>query len=252
MGSSSWLGESIKSKIGPHNVISIGRRESDHFNYHNYENVICSNISEVIVCAVDYCRGDLNECVEFNVIVLGKLISHFLSQKIRVVFFSSFFAKDLNNTDNYPYASAKVIIESAFKFNPYFKVLRLEHIYGPNDKASKLIPSFIRSVSENKSSVYKVIGIKRDFVWLEDVIEALENVLKDWNRYPNVLEIGNGAPIDAAEVFGKIIQLERAYNVRLEVSTSKIRASYSKMSIEELICSKPKTLEVGLSTLLNG
>lgn len=70
-------------------------------------------------------------------------------------------------------------------------VLRLFHIYGPWESGHRLAPTTIRAALYNQPLDLTGPGIRRDWIFIEDVVEALLRVA-DVDNVPMVFNIGTG------------------------------------------------------------
>lgn len=77
--------------------------------------------------------------------------------------------------------------------------LRLEHVYGPGDRATKFVPGLIARLRRHDAEIDLTPGDQlRDFVFVEDVAHAYAAVLGQRDRLPtgfNELEVGTGQAI---------------------------------------------------------
>ena len=79
-------------------------------------------------------------------------------------------------------AAAEMIIRSYIEsFNMNIKIIRCNNVYGPNQYPEKLIPKFKRLLKEGKKCTIhgkNCANIKRAFMHVEDVVDAVETVWK--------------------------------------------------------------------------
>lgn len=84
--------------------------------------------------------------------------------------------------------------------------MRLEHVYGPHDTASKFVPTLLDAISNSDvDEIALTLGTQeRDFIWVDDVVEAYLLVIaeldteesKSFREY----EIGTGVSTQISEV----------------------------------------------------
>jgi CDP-paratose synthetase len=83
----------------------------------------------------------------------------------------------------------KIIKGNNFKFAN----LIIEHMYGPADNPSKIIPWLIKKLLKNPESLPLNNGKqKRDFIYVDDVINAFIKTIEHSNKLPNYTDIGIG------------------------------------------------------------
>lgn len=84
---------------------------------------------------------------------------------------------------------------------------RIFTAYGPGDAAAKLIPTAIRAVLGRKSMRLTQHDCERDFIHVEDVVEALLSMARADLRSGSVLNIGSGTAHTSRQVVELIGQL---------------------------------------------
>ena len=114
---------------------------------------------------------------------------------------------------NNPYALSKCLAEQVCAF--YAKhndvevtVLRPFNVYGPGQKAHFLIPQILRDVKERKAVRVKDLDPRRDYVYIDDLVDALGKTL-DGPRGYNVLNIGSGSSISVRELIAVVQAVAR-------------------------------------------
>jgi dTDP-D-glucose 4,6-dehydratase len=79
-------------------------------------------------------------------------------------------------------AAAEMIVRSYIEsFGMNIKIIRCNNVYGPNQYPEKLIPKFKRLLKEGKKCTIhgkNCANIKRAFMHVEDVVDAVETVWK--------------------------------------------------------------------------
>lgn len=92
------------------------------------------------------------------------------------------------------------------KFNLDVRIIRPTAIYGPGDRSSHVIPDLLRRamVKEDPLVVWGDPGTVRDFVYVDDVVEAgLAALERGQPRRP--YNVGSGAPITIAGLANAVI-----------------------------------------------
>ena len=250
VGCSSWLGSNFITNCPQHFEIKcLDRGESKKLNYQTYEE-LNDNPDYVVVFAVDYCKNNIAEGMHFNINIIGEVISFYL-KKSKIIYVSSFFAKDLNNTDNLAYSASKSLIENRFKENPNFLSVRLEHVYGWNDVSEKLVPFVVSRSKANKNVIIKSQGIQRDFVWYLDVIEGIVKLIDTCFEISGIVEFGSGRCLPVAEVMEKIAKkVNKSILIKHLPSNSKIIESKSTTFLEDFLGRPLTSIDESLDILL--
>jgi dTDP-glucose 4,6-dehydratase len=100
-------------------------------------------------------------------------------------------------------AAAEMIVRSYIEsFNMDIKVIRCNNVYGPNQYPEKLIPKFKRLLREGKKCTIhgtRSAEIKRAFMHVEDVVDAVEIVWND-GKTGEIYNIASDDEISVMEV----------------------------------------------------
>lgn len=183
--------------------------------------------------------GDSNQCIPIelqrNIIVTAKLLDACVKAQIKkFIFISSGGTVYGNNADcpiledapTFPissYGIQKITIEKLLYLYKYlydldYRVLRLANPYGPYQRPNGrlgVVTNFIYKALKNEViTVYGDGSVIRDFIYIDDVIEASVNIIEKTGRY-NTYNIGSGLGISIKQLIltieecvGKKVQIE--------------------------------------------
>jgi len=141
-----------------------------------------------------------------------------------------------------PYNSSKLIGEKmcenyAQEYGLNVVSLRPFCIYGPRNKASSLVQKAITAI--NKSEVMVVSGLKtrRDFLYVDDLVELIIKIIDDFPRNYNVYNVGYGLSYNIGGVVKRIgllldKEVKIQYKKSVENEISDMTADISKVSKE--------------------
>ena len=202
-GITGFLGSQIARSLLKKDVIVYGlKRESSQLNnlldietkVHlvHWEEVNDSqffkdkNFDGIVHTQTDYGKhGDYEKVLLANLTMPLSLLK--LAQENEIPKFINIdsFSSKITGYEYLPYyhLSKKNFIEWAMKTididSPTcFSTLRLEHLYGPYDSSNKFIPFVINALLEKRTHIDFTEGLqRRDFVFSEDVAQAVECVL---------------------------------------------------------------------------
>jgi dTDP-glucose 4,6-dehydratase len=109
-------------------------------------------------------------------------------------------------------AAAEMIVRSYIQsFGMNIKIIRCNNVYGPNQYPEKLIPKFKRLLKEGKRCTIhgsKCATIKRAFMHVEDVVDAVETVWKK-GTIGEIYNIASDDELTVMEVTQLIIEIVR-------------------------------------------
>ncbi|MGV7224872.1 MAG: NAD-dependent epimerase/dehydratase family protein [Nitrospinales bacterium] len=81
---------------------------------------------------------------------------------------------------------------------------RIFFVYGPHDYPSKLVPSVIRSLLQGKPALCSHGNQIRDYLYVQDVADALVEILKSDVQGP--VNIASGIPVSLKEIIYKVAE----------------------------------------------
>jgi len=106
-------------------------------------------------------------------------------------------------------SSTKYLLNLKKKYNFPSVILRLYLIYGPNQDANRIIPiTIINSVQNNKFDCSKGKQL-RDFLYIDDLINAIIKTLRGRNSVGQIINIGSGKPISIKKLILNICRLAK-------------------------------------------
>lgn len=118
-------------------------------------------------------------------------------------------------------ACADLLAQSYYlTFGLQVDIPRFVNLYGPGDfNFGRIVPKVIKTILSKQNPKIWNKGAVRDFLFIEDAIEALlllgekKNTDKKSNR---IFNFGSGNPISIADLVKKIIKISKLKNIKLE------------------------------------
>jgi len=186
----------------------------------------------------DSCQNNYESAYKVNVTGTNYFIEKILERNARVLFFSSdvvFNGGDkifYENSEHNPvskYGEMKSTIEKNFNFYKNFKVFRLSYVYSKEDKFS----SYLNSCAEKGCEAEVYHPIYRNAIYLDDLIEAIDNLIQEWDKWNNNIFNICGedliSRVNIAELFKKNIS-----NIKLKITEPN----------EDFFKARPKKIEM--------
>ncbi|MFB5599716.1 MAG: NAD-dependent epimerase/dehydratase family protein [Nitrososphaeraceae archaeon] len=111
-----------------------------------------------------------------------------------------------------PYNKSKIIAESLCEeyskiFGINIVILRPFYLYGYNRKKNTLIRSILDQIDRNKIIKLSNEKTSRDFLYISDLIELLDNILNKFPSGNNIYNVGSGTSYTITEISRKIAKL---------------------------------------------
>ncbi len=164
-------------------------KEAKKFDYS-----ILSKDSKIILLAAisspDECNNNYEKSYKINVSGTKYFIEESIRKGAKVLFFSSdvVYGNTIEKVDEDSktnpfgnYAKMKDEVEKAFENEKNFKVFRLSYVLSNEDKYLSYLKICI-----DKNEVAEVFHpFSRKVVFIDDVLESIENILLKWNEFEN-------------------------------------------------------------------
>lgn len=158
----------------------------------------CKNLSSIFLKTKIKKFIQIGSSVEY-----GKIKSpQFENKKNRQKSFSTYGSAKLLST--------KHLLTLQKKFNFPATIIRLYLVYGPNQEKNRVIPITITNAIKNKKFDCSDGSQLRDFIHVEDVVNAIIKTLKVRKASGEIINIGTGNPVTIKSVIKQICNLVRS------------------------------------------
>ena len=147
--------------------------------------------------------------------------------------------------------STKFLMKLKKKHNFPATVIRLYLVYGPKQDLNRLIPITIVNAIQNKKFDCSSGHQLRDFLYIDDLIDAIIKILNSPNTGGEIINIGSGKPISVKKLILKICKIAKGGKPlfgKIPLRKDEIIKLYPNLSkVKTLLNWKPKIdLEKGL------
>ena len=161
-----------------------------------------------------YFQKHINNNIIATQILLNSILNY--NQNIKLIHFSTdeiygesnndkIFNEESNFNPTNPYAATKACAEliiNTYKYSYKLPIIitRCNNVYGLNQHSEKVIPKFISNILHNKPiEIHGKNNKKRDFIYIDDVISALEIIIQKGENH-EIYNIGINNPINICEL----------------------------------------------------
>ena len=163
---------------------------------------------------------NINDHEDINIKGLKNLIDSLdkLEKKPRLIFANSGAAKltkknmKINNSELDNYTLSKIKASKLFNSNKTTKNLngtevRLFTPYGPKDHEYRLIQSSVIKIIKGEYPILRNPNSVRDYIYVEDVVDAFIKIIFSNQNYENIIEIGSSNPTSTKAITEKIYSI---------------------------------------------
>jgi CDP-paratose synthetase len=204
-GATGYLGGHLSKKFFSegYNIIALCLNKSEEFNYSpEFKNQVKvyyldktplekifeeNNIDIIIHTATSYGRNQesISDLIKVNVIFPVEILTLACDYKVKTfINTDSILTKNISN-----YSMTKSHLADWLEiFSDKIKCinLKLDHFYGPNDKPIKFIAWLIEQFKSNVKEINLTEGSQtRDFIYIDDVVEAYDCIIKNLDSLSN-------------------------------------------------------------------
>lgn len=224
-GANGFVGSSLNKLLEskPYDIISSGDIES--LNLCNWNSVKRIPKSDIIVhlASSNFVPDSFNNPLAFYTNNITSTINILEKAKVdnsKVIFFSTYVygpplylpidERHKPNPQN-PYTQSKLICEELCRayhrdFGVSVTIFRPFNIYGPGQPLSFFIPTIINQV-DNESIQLNDSRPKRDFVYIDDVVDAVYQAILDKQNSCNIYNLGTGVSTSVKDIINMIVKL---------------------------------------------
>jgi nucleoside-diphosphate-sugar epimerase len=122
-----------------------------------------------------------------------------------------------------PYTKSKLMAERlceyyATDYGIDIVTLRPFYVYGPSMKTTSFIPSIIKQIKERNKVSLSRSNTKRDFLYVDDLVDVVDRILSDFPKGYNVYNVG----------FGKSYSLERVIEIIEKILNINVDIEYDE------------------------
>ncbi len=127
---------------------------------------------------------------------------------------------------------------SSFTQKKCFIILRIFNVYGPGQKDKFLIPKIIKQLHQPEITLFDNIKDKRDYIYIDDLIGAINILLKHTFNGVEIFNIGTGYSHSAEDIIKEIEKITGEKKLLKINKTSQRRGEFKEERANiEKICS---------------
>jgi nucleoside-diphosphate-sugar epimerase len=245
-GSTGFIGKHLVKKLKKHKIIELSncvKKKRNHIKK-NISTLSVNDIPKDITCIIHLaamsditlCNTNPDKCFRVNVIGTQKILEIAKKINAKVIFISS--SHVYGNPEKNPisensklkpssmYGTSKMLGEELCKkYSEFFKldisVVRLFSVYGPNSPKHLVINKIITNAIESKKIELGNIFPRRDFVYIDDVINGIEKIMNETKKF-QIFNIGTGKSHSIKKVH-KIIEKHCKKKIPIHIQKTLLR-----------------------------
>lgn len=123
-----------------------------------------------------------------------------------------------------------------------YTIMRIFNVYGGGQRENFIVPTLLKQLSKGNQLELGNIYDKRDYLYIEDLISAIEALVRNRQRLSHfeIVNIGSGIPISVEDI---VKELKRILNRKeIEIGISKQRMRSDETEVE--YCNTKKLYEL--------
>lgn len=245
-------------------TIYLDLKKAGEFDY----SVIDKDTYIVFLAAIsspDECNNNYKESYKINVEGTKYFIQNAIEKDAKVLFFSSdvVYGNTQDRVDeNSPtnpfgnYAKMKDEVEKFFINEKNFKVFRLSYVLSKEDKYL----SYLKNCVEKNEEAEVFHPFNRKVIYIEDLVESIENVLVKWKEFDNqkfnICGDENISRKDIADFYNESIGNRLKYKI-IEPNDNFWEArpkdiNITSIYLQKLLGKKPTVIKDAINKIING
>lgn len=148
------------------------------------------------------------------------------------------------------------LIKANVKDGKGYVIFRIFNVYGKDQKSNFVLPTILNQLEVSNELILGDIKSKRDFVFIDDVINAFNLAIESKISGVKILNVCTGEPHNVEDIIS-IIKKIKCHDIKVNIDTSKFRSDEKNVeygsyeNIKKELGWKPKySLESGLKKVL--
>ena len=265
-----FLKLSKKQIIGIHNNdtkhsdIKVIKKDIRRLSSNDIKDDISLIIHLAALTDVDYCQNNANECFDVNVIGTKKILDIALKKNSKVVFVSSSHVFGIPKSNPVKesdpknpvsiYGKSKLACELlcesySLSYELDISVVRLFSVYGYKSQGKDVVSKIVSKVFTNDDVNLGNLFPKRDFIYVNDVISAIQLIIKNTRGFSSY-NIGMSTSYSISQICDIINRLSGK-----NLSIKSKRLSTRKIDVKDIRANNNKIKKLGwkpLHTIFSG
>jgi UDP-glucose 4-epimerase len=245
-GSTGFIGTALCKKLEEkkeYSIIKVTRSKKDKdgfYQVNNYQN--CPSGDILIHLGEDPDRNKVNEAGNFYQQKSTKVIKSILIKDYKKIIYCSSsvvygdqgvepYGENMPTYADDVYSTAKLENEKRV-LNSGGIVVRLSNVIGNNKSKNNILSDIIKQLSEEGSLTIRNINPIRDFIWIEDAVDAIVSLLQ--KNTSGVFNIGSGIATSIDQLTKTVLNIagQRDREVKSIITSSEY--AYSVLNVEKI------------------
>ncbi|MDE5803262.1 MAG: NAD(P)-dependent oxidoreductase [Lachnospiraceae bacterium] len=123
-----------------------------------------------------------------------------------------------------------------------YVVMRIFNVYGGDQKENFIVPTLLKQLSEGSSLELGNIYDKRDYLYIDDLVAAIESLIYNRQKLSSfeIVNVGSGVPVSVEDMIEELKFILKRPEVTVTISPQRMR--YDETAVE--YCSTKKIHEL--------
>lgn len=106
-----------------------------------------------------------------------------------------------------------------------YVVMRIFNVYGGNQKENFIVPTLLKQLSRGNHLELGNIHDKRDYLYIDDVVAAIESLIYNSQRLSTfeIVNIGSGVPVSVEDMLEELKSILRLPELTVTISRQRLR-----------------------------
>lgn len=119
---------------------------------------------------------------------------------------------------------------SDVKSNKY-TIMRIFNVYGGEQKKNFIVPTLLKQLSEGNQLELGNIYDKRDYLYIEDLISAIEALISNRHKLSHfeIVNIGSGIPVSVEKIVEELKRILNREEIKINISKQRMRSDETEV-----------------------
>tara|TARA_B110000008_G_scaffold272426_2_gene305155 strand:- start:379 stop:1167 length:789 start_codon:yes stop_codon:yes gene_type:complete len=175
-----------------------------------------------------------NVTITTNIKLLIESLEYCQKNKVKLIFFSTAYQQDKKKFTS-PYSLSKNICEKiceyySKEFNMDICIIRLSNIYG-NYQKKQLVAEMIHKLKNKKKIEIMNHKVSRDFLYVKDLISALEKLINHFPKKINIYNISQNKNLKIIDAISIIKDIVNSNSILVKKNNKNLQSSFENIKI---------------------
>lgn len=112
-----------------------------------------------------------------------------------------------------------------------YVIMRIFNVYGGNQRENFIVPTLLKQLSQGNQLELGNIYDKRDYLYIEDLVSAIEALIikRQQLSHFEIINIGSGMPVSVADIIEELKGILKRAEIKISISKQRMRSDETQV-----------------------